>query len=1112
MTFRRSSPRARPRWLGLVALGAVLTVLGVSSALAAPSNYVEGADTNIRFNSVGTYDWGNSGPDRTVSANGTVTVNGTGGIFDGGIQGANNSTPPTPPNRTAASLADPQIVDADFTVDPLSSDVTTCGSGDPTTFGGAGSETNGGLLSTFTYGTSGNTPPKNDLSNVYALSRDGDGMSEIFFGAERVVNNGDSHIDFEFLQAEVTKLPSDSACAGTLSGNRTQGDLLLAIDFTNGGTFGGRTLYQWQCDRNYDAANDGVVCNPPASGKSVPHYEPVTNATVAAALTFGVNSGGAVAGGGWAHRNSDGSPRADVITNAFMEGAIDLTALGFDGCVQTLLPHTRSSQSFTAVLKDFALVSFDTCREPDITTQVKNTVGTAATADDTNVANGGSALVGDVLYDTASLSNATASAGGTVQYYVEKDDATCTVAGATNLGLKDVTNGVIPPSNDFTIAAAGTYYFWAVYSGDEKNAGDTSACNSELVVVVLEEPDVTTQVRNTNGDAADTDVADGATVSIPSTLYDTAALSESTAGAGGTATYYVQKQAALTGDPVCDTASANTTNLGAKTVANATIPASNTITLSSAGRYEFWVVYGGDPNNVGTSSTCGTETVIVEPNSPSASTILKNTLGTEATADDTTIADGATVTIPTTLYDTSSLTGATSDFGGSVTYYYQKQAALDGATSCATGTAIGGGTITAGTIPNSDEVTLDQTGRYEFWVVYSGDANNNTATSTCGDETVIVSPNAPTATTILMNTNGEDDDTSIPDGGSISIPSTLYDTATLSGETADAGGTATYYYLKQAALTGATVCDDTLGTSLGAKTVTGGVIPNSDEVTLDQTGRYEFWVVYSGDANNQGDTSECGTETVIVEPNSPSASTILKNTLGTEAKADDTTIVDGGSITIPSTIYDTSSLSGATADVSGTATYFYQKQVALQPTNCENGIQLGDAVAVTSSGIPDSETVTFDQAGTYEFWVVYSGDSNNNGDSSGCGEETVIVLPNSPVFDTQPEVQIRDVISLSGLTADATGDVTIKLFDPTNETCSTEAGESAPALSLLLDIEEDGSLSDGTWGFTTEFQGTAINGTWNWQISYSGDANNTSSTSACGVESVTLAITPDPAD
>lgn len=720
MTLQRSGRRAKPRWLGLVALVGALTVLGVSSALAAPSEFVENSDTNIRYNSVGVFDWGNSGPTRTVAANGTVSLNGTGGVFDGGIQGATNSTPPTAPTLTAAAAANTQIVDADFIVDPLSSDSTNCGTGDPTTFGGAGSETNGGLISSFTFGTSGNTPPKNDLSNVYALSRDGDGRNEIFFGAERVVNNGDSHIDFEFLQSEVTRLPSATACAGTLSGDRTQGDLLLAIDFTNGGTFGGRTLYQWQCDKVYNAANDNTVCNPPASGKSVPHYAPVTSGAVAAALRFGVNSGGAVAGGGWTHRNSDGSPRADVITNAFMEGAIDLDALGFDGCVQTLLPHTRSSQSFTAVLKDFAAVAFDTCREPDITTQVKNTNGAAT---DTNVANGGPASVGDVLYDTATLTNATGTAGGTVDYYVEKDDATCSITGSTHLGQKTVTNGVVPNSNNYTITAAGTYYFWAVYSGDEKNTGDTSPCDSELVVVVL---------------------------------------------------------------------------------------------------------------------------------------------------------------------------------------------------------------------------------------------------------------NPTTATTILKNTNGADPDTTVTDGASVTIPSTLYDTASLSGATATAGGTATYYY---------------------------------------------------------------------------------------------------------------------------------EKHVAGQPMTCENGIAIGGGT-VTNGALPNSDNVTLSSAGTYDFWVVYSGDANNVGDTSGCGDETVVVSPNSPTFDTQPEVQIRDVISLSGLTSDATGDVTVKLFDPTNATCA--AAGTAPALSLSLDIETDGTLSNGTWNYTTAYTGTAIDGTWRWQISYTGDANNSTSTSACGVESVAIDITPNP--
>ena len=75
-------------------------------------------------------------------------------------------------------------------------------SGDTTTFAGAGSETNNGRLSTFTYGSSGNTPGKDDVSNVYAISHRGAAVNEVFFGGERIVNNGDSHMDFEFLQSE----------------------------------------------------------------------------------------------------------------------------------------------------------------------------------------------------------------------------------------------------------------------------------------------------------------------------------------------------------------------------------------------------------------------------------------------------------------------------------------------------------------------------------------------------------------------------------------------------------------------------------------------------------------------------------------------------------------------------------------------------------------------------------------------------------------------------------------------------------------------------------------------------------------------------------------------
>src|SRR4029077_11488265 len=122
-------------------------------------------------------------------------------------------TPPAKTATEAALQASGAIQDADFLADPISSDSNfTCQgsagpvtiSGDPTTFAGAGSETNNGLLNAFSYGSSGNTPGKDDLSNVYAVSHLAPSTDEIFFGGERIVNNGESHIDFEFLQAKLT--------------------------------------------------------------------------------------------------------------------------------------------------------------------------------------------------------------------------------------------------------------------------------------------------------------------------------------------------------------------------------------------------------------------------------------------------------------------------------------------------------------------------------------------------------------------------------------------------------------------------------------------------------------------------------------------------------------------------------------------------------------------------------------------------------------------------------------------------------------------------------------------------------------------------------------------
>ena len=404
MPLRRSLAFA----IGLAAVAAP-ALFAVGVAMAAPTNYVNVTNNVEQFDGSGTYDWGNNG---TLSTNGgTYSMSGTGGIFDGGKFNG-NTTPPTAPGLTSAAAADSQLVSPTFFVDPLSVDTTGCGSGDPTVFTGQGSETNNGDLNTFTYNT-GSIPNKDDLGNVFATAHVTGSTNEVFFGAERVINNGDSHIDFEFLQAGVT---APTPCKGTFVGHRTQGDLLLSVDFTKGGTLGGKALHVWICDKTYDPAHDGLPCDP-VKGSSA-HYEPAGNIPGfhADAITFGVNATGSIPAGGWVARNADGSPTAGntVLQNAFMEGGIDLTELGFKGCLSTFLPHTRSSQSFTAVLKDFAgPIPFDSCKTPTITT--------SATA---------SAEIGSKISDSAKLSGTAAGAGGNIVFtaYGPETSATCAVA------------------------------------------------------------------------------------------------------------------------------------------------------------------------------------------------------------------------------------------------------------------------------------------------------------------------------------------------------------------------------------------------------------------------------------------------------------------------------------------------------------------------------------------------------------------------------------------------------------------------------------------------------------------------------------------------------------
>jgi len=298
------------------------------------------------------------------------------------------------------------------------------------------------------------------------------------------------------------------------------------------------------------------------------------------------------------------------------------------------------------------------------------------------------------------------------------------------------------------------------------------------------------------------------------------------------------------------------------------------------------------------------------------------------------------------------------------------------------------------------------------------------------------------------------------------VGGTVHDSSTLTGATANAGGTVTYTVYS----------DSTCSTSFanaGTKTVTNGVVPDSDAVTFNSTGDFYWRAAYSGDSNNDPATSVCTSEHLVVTKKSPTIATTLSAA----------TVEVGGSV------HDSATLSNATANAGGTVTYTVYTDNA-----CSTGAQSAGTVNVTNGAVPDSNAITFNTAGDYYWQAVYSGDANNNGATSVCTSEHLVVTKKSPAISTAPNLIPNDDATISGALT-PTGTITFKLFAPADATC---AGAGAYTQTVTVN-------GNGTYSTTnTSFVASTL-GTWRWQVTYSGDVNNNPATSACGVERFTLA-------
>jgi hypothetical protein len=685
--------------------------------------------------------------------------------------------------------------------------------------------------------------------------------------------------------------------------------------------------------------------------------------------------------------------------------------------------------------------------------------------------------------DSATLSNASGNAGGTVDYRYYSSQADCQTdasafpgtapTGGTDVGSVTVSSGSVPDSASATFHNAGTYYWAAFYSGDANNQAAVSDCSSEQLTVNQAAPSISTSLGNNP-------------IAVDGSTTDSATLSNASGNAGGTVDYrYYSSQADCQNDASAfpGTAPTGGTDVGSVKVSSGSVPDSASATFHNAGTYYWAAFYSGDANNQAAVSDCSSEQLMVNQAAPSISTAL---------ASNPIPADASTT-------DSASLSGASGNAGGTVDYrYYSSQADCQNDASAFPGTAPTGGTdvgsvnVSSGSVPDSASATFHNAGTYYWAAFYSGDANNQAAVSDCSSEQLVVNQAGPSIFTSLKT-------------NPIGVDGATKDSATLSNTSGNAGGTVDYrYYSTQAACqSDATAFPKTApsgGTDVGTVTVTGGSVPDSASATFHNAGTYYWAAFYSGDTNNNPAVSGCGTERLTVNHAGPSIATSLKS----------------NPIPVDGSTTDSAALSNASQNAGGTVDYrYYSSQAACQtdasafPKTAPSGGTDVGTVTMTGGSVPDSASATFHNAGTYYWAAFYSGDANNQAAVSDCSSEQLTVNQAAPSIDTSlksnpiaADGSTTDSATLSNASGNAGGTVDYRYYS-SQVACQNDAiAFPGTAPSGGTDV---GTVTVTGASVPDSASATFHNaGTYYWAAFYSGDSSNQAAVSDCSSEQLTV--------
>lgn len=201
-----------------------------------------------------------------------------------------------------------------------------------------------------------NIGAKDDLLNTYQVAFRDPTTNDLVidFGAEKSSDLGDNNIAIWLLQDGTVNCDSTGGTT-TFTGSHTNGDILLAAAFTNGGGTASIDVYKWQSGALVQVGTEShFECQASPNNTLPPPNAPIAACAITNDGTIPVP---------WNAPAKTTPGAGQLASEEFYEGAMDVTQLlgGVTPCFNTTITDTRSSQSPTATIFDFTRQSLPTC-------------------------------------------------------------------------------------------------------------------------------------------------------------------------------------------------------------------------------------------------------------------------------------------------------------------------------------------------------------------------------------------------------------------------------------------------------------------------------------------------------------------------------------------------------------------------------------------------------------------------------------------------------------------------------------------------------------------------------------------------------------------------------